>query len=398
MAEAGTLLALTRDGVAFDPRADAWSLATPAGPVMFDFDALAGVSAAIRAGAKLAMRASLATLPTRTVHRDFTSLRSLFKHASATRPDTTLEEVTSDLLSDYEASLPAGCRHRAGRLAVALRRWQAVGAGGLCRTLGFWLSWVPSEAHVPGHAVRTCCPRRGALRPSDADALLADLHEAYRSARLPLAAYAMALLVVVLALRPMQVACLKVSDLRAPNDPGMFAADLLVTRLKQRGVLPRELFAPRGLVAAMGEVIGLQCAAAASLAVGRGLPAASAAMFPAWGRAVRFAPGFEGHPSSSAVSRRVSAILDRLLASREGAGADHAFPLRSRRTLATRLYDEGCGIPEISVILDHTGRDGARAYIEASADLAPRLETSLGKHFSALGARFLRPGPMGSDR
>lgn len=398
MAEACSLPAVTREGVTYDPSADLWLLSAPCGPARFDFLALAGASAALRAKAKLMLRAALATLPATTVHADFSCLRALFKHASATRPAITFEEVTLDLVCDYGASLPAGARHRAGRLAVALRRCYATGAGGFSGDLASWLEWVPPEAHVAGQAVRTCCPRRGALSPSDRDAMLGGLHEAYGFGQVPLADYAMTLLTVILGLRPLQVTCIKVGDLGPPSDPAMFGADLLVTRLKQRGRLPREELTSRGLVGALADVLRLQCAEATHRAEDQDRPAEGAPMFPAGARASRFAPGFEGHLSSSEISRRVSATLDHILVVSGGGGPGHAFPLRSRRTLATTLHAEGCGVPEISVILDHTGRLGARAYIEAAPDPTLRLGCVMGRRFAELGTAFRRPRPTGADR
>ena len=112
-------LAMTRDGVAFDARADVWSLPTPGGPVRFDFLALVGVSPSLREAARVAMRTSLAALPARTAHGDYSSLCALFRHGRTMHPGCVFEEVTPELLCDYESSLPAGSRHRAGRLAVA---------------------------------------------------------------------------------------------------------------------------------------------------------------------------------------------------------------------------------------------------------------------------------------
>ena len=388
---------VSRDGVVYDPLADAWSLPTPGGPVRFDFLALAGISASLRESAKLAMRTSLTALPARTAHGDFSSLRALFRHARTLHPGCVFEEVTPELLCEYEASLPAGSRHRAGRLVFALSRWSASGVGGLSHDLASWLEWTPAETHVAGGAVRTCCPMRGALRPVDRDALLGALHEAYGSGAISLDDYATSLLVVVLALRPMQVACLKVGDLRPPSDSSTFAADLLVTRLKQRGLFPRDAFTPRGLVFSLAEVLRLQCADVTRLAAA-GTPAAELPMFPAGQRATLFAPGFEGHRSPSAVSRRVVATLDPFIAAIDSAEPGHGFPLRMRRTLATTLHGEGCGVPEISVLLDHTGRRGALAYIEEPADLGARLGPAMGARLADLGARFRRSDPIGADR
>ena len=381
----------TVGGVAYDPLADVWSLAAPGGPVRLDFRSLPVASAALRAEAKRAAAASVGRGPPRAAQQDLASVRRLLRRAAELRPGVEVGEITQELVRVHDAALPPGSRYLAGHLAAALRRWAAAGAGGLSPGLAGWLSCEPAEAHAAGRAVRTCCQLRGALPEQERDSLLAALHAARASGTVAADDYAMSLLVAVLGLRPIQVAWLKAGDLREPSDPAAFAADLLVPRAKQRdGARPREKLTARGLVAALADAVSAQRDAAAAWAVARGMVPEEAPLFPAMAGCGPAAPGFAGHMSASAVGIRVSATLDGLRALPAGTG--HAFPLRLRRTFATGLARAGCGVAEISLLLDHTGRDGALAYIEASPTLGPRLGQATGAGFADLAARLRGPG------
>ncbi len=396
---------MTSDKVSYDPEADVWLLPTPGGAVRFDFLALPYASAALRTAAKRAMRASLATRPARSVHGDFKSLQSLFRRVAASYPGRVFDEITPELVRAHDASLAVESRYQAGLLSVTLRRWAGSGAGGLAEGLDTWLAHEPTPSHDAGHAVRTCSRTRGALRPQERDTLLAALHAAYDAGRISVADYAMALLVGVLGLRPLQLVCLKIGDLRPPSDASMFAADLMVARLKQKnGRRPRDVFTPYGLITALADVLHHHCAQAARRAARFGVTVPDAPMFPAAKRGEVSLPGFVGHLTVAAVSRRVSATFDRLGALRDRPAGGHVFPLRLRRTLATLLHEESGALAEISVLLNHTKPGMARAYIEASPAFAARLDDVMGAAFSELAARFghvdvaAKPEPGGAPR
>ncbi len=383
-------LTATSDGVgaSYDPAASVWSIPAPGGLVRFDFCSLPGASTGLRASAKQAIQAALAQSPARSVYGDFDSIRGMLRRVAGS-VDVSIATITPELLCEHDAALLPGRRHLSARLASALRRWHLSGAGGLSPDLPAWLAGQPSRAHDAGRAVRTLCPAQGALQAPERDALLAALHAGAAAGAVPGSDYAMCLLVAVLALRPMQVACLKIGDLRRPPVPGMFAADLLVTRLKQRnGLRPREEFTARGLVASLASVLEAQCARAATRAEALGVAPCDAPMFPAT-RAVGNAAGFAGHVSAALVGARVARTLSRLsvLPECKGGGA-RVYPLRLRRTFATLLSVEGCGLAEISTLLDHTGPDMARAYIEAAPGLGRRLSQASSEGFKALAAGF----------
>ena len=379
---------MTSDGVKYDPGADVWSIPAPGSPVRFDFDSLPGISAGLRAEARLAMQAALAHSPACSAYGDFDSIRGMLRRVAGGSA-APVAEITPELLRAHDAALPPGCRHLSARLAAALRRWHASGAGGLSSDLPEWLSRQTAEPHAAGHAVRTLSQTQGALSAAERDALFAALHVAAASSAVPEVDYAMALLVAVLALRPLQVACLKAGDLRPPSDPDRFAADLLVTRLKQRGGRrPRQEFVARGLIGSLADILGAQCVRAEGRATALGVARPDVPMFPA-PRASRGAPGFEGHMSAATVGRRVGLTLDRLRAFPDREDRGRLFPLRLRRTFATLLSVEGCGLAEISALLDHTGPDMAQAYIEASPTLGRRLGQAMDQGFEWLADSFV---------
>ena len=393
----------TSDGISYDPAAEVWRIPAPGSPVRFDFGSLTEASAGLRADAKVAMRAALARSPAGSAYADFDAIRGMLRTAASL--SAPVDAFTPGLLRTYEASLPAGRRHLAARLASALWRWRASSAGGLSPDLPGYLARQRSDRHDAGGAVRTLCPRGGALTVAERDGLVAALHAAWAARRIAAADYLMALLVVVLGLRPLQVACLKVGDLRPASDPGAFAADLLVTRLKQRGgARPRARFTARGLTDALAEAVEAQCKAAASHGRALGLEVAECPMFSSM-REGTSAPGFTAHMTGAAVGRRVAQVLGRLDTAWNRSARGHVFPLRLRRTFATLLSTDGCGVAEISTLLDHSGPCMARAYIEASPTLARRLGQSSGGAFAGLAARYAvgddeasAPAPHGSTR
>ena len=385
------------DGYPFDPAVDVWNLGTPSGPLRFDFTTLPGASAGLQAQAKSALAVLVSSRPPKLAYCGLSLTRSLLRSIVRWEPQTLVERFTAADLQGYQAGLAPRSRYLAGHLRAFLLKWAETGAGGLGADLLEFLPWMQTESHVAGEAVRTCSPTHGALTSEQRDTLLAALHAAYAAGKVRLDDYGIALLLITLALRPLQVACIKTGDLLPAADARRFGSDLLVTRLKQRGMRPREAFTKFGIIREISEVLHLQRRVAVAWAATRGVAAEEAPLFPICDSRNRVGirpdclSDFEGHLSSCAVSNRLHHTLNRLGELPGLAGRGHVFPLRLRRTLATIQSAEGRSLAEIAGQLDHTRWTQPLAYIEQTPELVGRLDAALGDAYARFASGFLRP-------
>ena len=382
------------DGYPFAPDADVWILDTPSGPCRFNFVTLHGASDGLRAHAKSALAVLVSSRPPEWAHTGLSLIRSLLRSIVLREPRILVERFTAADLQGYQAGLAPGSRYLAGRLRDFLLAWAETGAGGLGADLLEVLPWMQTERYAAGNAVRTCSPTHGALTIKQRDAVLTALHAAHAAGTIRLDDYGIALLILVLALRPLQVGCVKTQDLLPASDTGEAGGDLLVTLLKQKGTRPRDAFTK---IAVISEIFGVLCSqrrVAVAWAATRGIAADEAPLFPDRGHASRRPErlkGFEGHLSRRTVAKRLRRTLDRLGVLPELAGGGHVFPLRCRRTLATHQYAEGRSLTEISALLTQKGRAQALSYIEQPPELIERLDAALGETYARFANGFLRP-------
>ncbi len=298
-ASSSTNCILTLDDYSVNTSASVWHVPTAIGLYSFNFENLRGASRKLNKYIKLFIGMRLCVASPAYVLRELLSIRLLLSYAVQQKSSRLVDELTwMDVLSLGICERHA--RSVVPALGATLRAWDRSGVGGLSKDLRANLPSLDTE-FVPGPSpVLTRCPVRGSLTRSEQKEAIAELRRAFDEGRVKTASYVNAMVILVLALRPGQVAAIKVRDVSvAPHLSGASHA-LEVTRLKQRRSRPGQTFTTRRLAPGLGSILELQCEVAKRWAAARSMEPGSAPLFP---RAQRETsglgerpelPGFEG--------------------------------------------------------------------------------------------------------
>lgn len=234
--------------------------------------------------------------------------------------------------------------------------------------------------------------RRGALSSGEQERLFQALHEAGDDGSLAVEDYAICLLGFSHNLRPLQIALLKVGDLAL----GDTVPTMNVTRLKQgKRIRPGTLLKRRELDAELVGVLRKVVSVSEAWADRNNIRRADAPLFPTYYRAGKDGvplvqlPGFEGHRTSGAVSKRVIGAVDALGLVADDGSPMRVFPQRVRRTGGTNAAADGQPAAVIAEVLDHCSLTACRAYIQATTEMIQRIDAALGGALDGWAAAFL---------
>lgn len=385
----------TLDGYAVDTFAPVWRVPTPTELTVFDFGNLPGVSPKFHAALMRFVAGRLAAVSPRRAYSDFVTVRRLLSAVAARDRDRVVEELTWADLRAFEESERGRTRSVVHALGQTLRAWDRSGAPGLAADLRERLPTLETEYEPGPSPVRTRCPVRGALTQGERDEAMARLRESFGAGEVTVANYANAALVMVLALRPSQVAALKVRDLAAAAHPSGASHILRVTRLKQRWVRPGKSYRTHRLAPEMGRLLEAQRAEAVRRAGARGMDPAIAPLFPRCPTASSDPakrpelPGWEGHAQGGDLGARFTRTMSSLgLRSARTGDQQRVTPLRARRTQATLHRAAGGSVAEVRDLLDQTSDRAPLAYIEPNRGVMARVEAAMAADLRAIAAAF----------
>lgn len=390
----------TLDGVRYDPREDHWFLIVLGMKKHFDFMDLdvRVLSPTLITSFKGVVMVRLRSHPLRSAHTFYSDLRDLLRHITNQYPGAS--EITMAHLVTYRASLPEVRLWKSTVLHIWIRYWRALGLPGIADdALGY-----AEEAHrvrnEVGRAVRARCPIHGPYTSLEFDGINKALHASFGRGEVSLYNYGACLLSLALGLRPSQIACLRTSDLTISRDSdGITKYVLAVPRVKQRGRKVRSEFKERQLDPDLGMVLATHIAKVRAEIDAAGGNPEHAAMFPVAFRGQDYMiPGL--HTSAENIGRRIAATLEGLDVKSERTGEtinSHAY--RARRTLGTRMAQEGKPAAVIADALDHVGLENVMVYVEARLEMLARLDEKMSMHLAPLAQRFLgKVSQRGMDR
>jgi hypothetical protein len=381
---------VTLDGYKYSPIADHWVLRALGTTKHFMFDDLIdrGLPAAFKLSFKnvIMVRVRAHSLP--SAHVPYTDIRYFLRFLAHRYPDA--ERISMGHLMAYQASLPADRLYVASRLLTWILYWAELGIPGLDNTAVVYAEDAERSWNVSGKAVKTRCPINGPYTSLEFDGINKALHSSFALAEISLDDYCLCLISQAFAPRPAQLAHLMASDLKATIDNrGLTKYILAIPRAKRRGRPVRSEFKDRVLNHDMGMILAAQVAGVRDRAKAAGFDPNTVPMFPVSlhnlgnDRTDLFA-------SPVTIGKRIARALERLDVKSERTGETiNATPTRARRTLGTRLAQEGKPAAVIAEALDHSDLQSVLIYIEERYEMLARLNAQLGFQLAPLAQRFL---------
>lgn len=301
------------------------------------------------------------------------------------RPDQIgLPEILS-----YRSSLGRARLWQLGAVSRILRKWHALGLPGVSEAVVNMLAELTIPGNVKGNPIRTMDPIIGPLIDLEYDSVVSELRDRYDCGSLSTEDYVLALLIISLGPRPLQLAALKLKDLVVDKDSAGSDIYLLrVPRSKQPGYRLRSIFTDRLLHSELGRLVHKHANSVRRQYEGILEKPDEAPLFPAR-RSVSTSVGFEFHNSSNSISKQFTLIVEKLkLKSVRTGKLLRITPYRFRRTVGTRAAAEGLGELVIAAILDHSDTQNVGVYVENVPMFSERIDRAAAFHFAAVANAF----------
>lgn len=335
------------------------------------------------------------------------NLVSRFQHfTQSVSKGTALERVTANDLINYRSTLGKDHEWYLGVLSGFFKRWAALRLKGVDDDAIQFLESIRIKGNKKGVAVQTMCPNKGPLSELENEALDQRLLTAFEYDEIDLRDFVLVTIFKATGRRPLQLGDLKCKDLiEGRSQDGLKEYLLNIPRRKQRATHWREEFKPFPLVPEIGlcvralieenierlKLLGI----AASRTFHEELP-----IFPNW-NAIELAvtesiTSIEDlgateafHMKSRSLAVRLEAIVKSLLVPSERTGGPvRLFPLRLRRSLASRLAREGYGPMVIAECLDHSDDQNAWVYTENVPEHAEAIDKAVARTLAPLAQAF----------
>ena len=238
-------------------------------------------------------------------------------------------------------------------------------------------------------SVLTANPYTGPYTDVELHLIICKIKEKYLDDSVNLKDCVLAYLCFFLALRPSQVALLKIKDYYLKEDPILGMKYFLnVPRVKQRGVKPRELFRERELHPILAEMIEEWISAikikyeAKSVNVVDNMP-----LFPSF-RIDEFGE-YRFHQKAGTISKYITDIGEKIYVESPRTGKIMRFTAtRSRKTYGTRLAIEGHGPQTIAYLLDHSSMACVQHYVKLAKEIVSEISDAISDDIAPLISVF----------
>jgi integrase len=382
------VVARTRSGVEFDPRAHRWAYRDATTTVNLDF-ATWPVADTFVASAKLALLWYAEHMSSAHLINMFMRMTHCLRTLCAGR-DRPLMEITSTDLINYKAMLTDSTSWYLGSLAGLLKKWHSLGYSGVTADAVALLKQLRTKGNQKGEAVLTHDPIHGPFTDIELESLQSSLDMAYADSEVDREGYLLACLFMLLGQRAVQYAALKVRDAGvAYARDGTPVHTLRIPRAKQRNQLSRSEFNDRVLIPQVGELLVQHCNEVRAAFQGLLPDPSDAPLFPARRRLGGEPVGFEHHRTAQTIADLLERTLGRLNAISERTGQRlHITATRFRRTVATRAAMEGHGELIIAELLDHTDTQNVGVYIEARPEIVERIDRAIAMYMAPMAQAF----------
>lgn len=329
---------------------------------------------------------------------------SRFTHANR----GCFDNIMSIDIINYRASLDRNNEWYLGVIRGFIKSWVRLGYPGIeSEVISLFDGWR-LKGNPKGVAIQTLCPEKGALSDLEFEALHQTLVDSFQSGQTDLNDFALLELFLATGRRPAQVGDLKAKDfIKKKSQDGLTAFIVNIPRRKQKNSHWRGEFKPFALITEIGvvidELIEKNKKIINSLVKNLSPQAIDELpIFPNW-RAIEiesentslenihsFLSSENSHITTNAISRKVVNLISELdvQSERTSNGKLHVFPMRLRRTLATRAAREGFGELVIAELLDHSDTQNARVYTENVPEHVDAINKAMAHQLAPLAQAF----------
>lgn len=376
-------ICFSADGEPFDLDETVWRFDNRGVRSNFNFGLLAAhVTPDFLAAAKAAFADLLATETAGTTRQRYAALLRVAYDLSEEAGGTIgrLDNV------DLERYFAKGGKRHDYNLHSLFRRWIDLGLAFLDPDVVEAVSGRQNDRKDIDH-VLTLHPTKGPYLDSEIIAADLALRSAFEVGVISDEDFLLAMIFRLYGQRPVQVANLKISDVRISGDHGSTRTEIRFPLAKKRSL--RVTHGPSRPTPMLFSTV----LEAHVHALRKDLPTnevAAAPLFPPKINAhPRTDPGFEGHNSSGTLSGRYSGIMNRLDITSPRTGKKLvATPLRDRHTAATLLAMKGCTAEEIAAWLHHDSVHSCESYVELGVRHHQLMHSLLDGRFTHLAGRF----------
>lgn len=394
------LTAKTRGDAVFEPASDHWELREATRKLHADFTSFPLVQ-----DVKTALKATLVWYAENSSLSHLKNLYYQSREFFEFKLDQTgelISEVTAADILNYKACLGKQKEWYVGVLSGLIRKWGALGYGGVSADAVILLKQLTLKGNRKGVATATRDPYTGPFTDIELEALQHALNEAFGRQEVKLSDYVLAWLVMTLGQRATQYAALKVSDVgKVINSEGLESFVVRMPRAKTRDSDARGAFKERVLVPEIGRLVVEYADTVRERFRGVLPDVENAPLFPT-AQAEGNVEGYAYHSTSQQIGCILSKTLKRLNVVSERTGDFmNITPKRFRQTIGTRAAEEGHGELVIAELLDHSDTQNVGVYVSSTPAVVERINKTLAMTLAPLAQAFagkLIAGPFEATR
>lgn len=374
----------TRSGVIFDATADLWDYRDGLTNVKINFAKINAADDFFRRALKRVLASVAMVNGPETVVIYFSAATGFL--SSIYRFRERINEISGEDFLRYKASQPNNKVSAAVR--SVLKKWARLSLGGFSENLLPTLNNIRINTKNFGVAVATRDPLVGPFTDFEFESINNAIAREYADGRVSVTTYTMALIFIATGARPVQIAAMKVKDVKVIALEAGLDYSIDVPRAKQRRD-PRSDFRNRPLIKSVGKLVSLYAEAVRLKFINIMDDPLEAPLFPGYQCKTSERFGFMHHRLSSSISHTFNRIMRRLkVISERTGGPINITAVRFRRTFATRAAQEGHGLLVIAELLDHSSTKYASIYIDTRPDIAVRIDKAVALELAPIAQAF----------
>lgn len=317
----------------------------------------------------------------------------------------SLSLVSGHQVINYYSSLSLNKKHNIAQVLTFLKKWHEFGYKGISADVSDSIKNLRVKSAEKGKAVRVLCPFEGPLSDLEYEGVYSGLLREFEKRNINLEEMVVAKLCLATGRRPIQIAHLKIKDYLGVTivDGNEFCL-LRIPKVKQRTTWRTE-FSDYALSPDLGELLKSYISdlkfRVSTLKLEPQIDTDLLPLFPFWKKLENFIEqnscsiinkSLESeffHLESQQIGNILEKAISRIGLISERTGEQiKIFPLRLRRTLASRAAREGYGVLIIARLLDHSDTQSAHIYTENTPEHLTSIDKAMAMQLAPLAQAF----------
>ncbi len=389
-------MAITKEGIEYDPNEDIWKIKDPFSSRIFHFNKLP-IAPEYLYGLKRIFIYYIENNALGNSTSIFYTLKALLDqiHSQTGHPVNTITEID---LENFKTSLGKSREHKLGSTAAFLKKWYKMGFGVITDKAYRYLLETSFKGNPKGIRILTRDPIKGPFSILESESIVIALKNALADGNIENEEYLLIRLLHIYGQRIVTYAHLKICDIKSNNlQNGTIETVISLPLAKKRGGKFREHFLERPVPKNIATILKKHANSISKAFENILEDTNQAPLFPDFENISNKKNAYHCMPKK--LGRRVTSIIDKLQIISERTGKLlHANPQRFRDTLATRMAEEGHGAYVIAEALGHEDTQHVGVYIDALTDhIAEKLNENLALYFAPIAQAFAGDLVMRND-